>query len=174
MKLIVAGASGFVGTEVIRRSLSLPQITSVIALARRPVSAPKNLGPDADTSKLQSVVVKDYDEYPEDVKKVFVDADACIWYVSSLTSSFPNLLDPKSSLIVRTVAITPSKSKLFEWETVYRVCHDYTITGIKTMAEARRDAKSPFRFLYMSGATTERDPSKTPSFMPQYCLMRVS
>jgi hypothetical protein len=80
MKLIVAGASGYVATEVIRRSLSLPQITSIIALARRPVSAPENLGPGADASKLHSAVIKNYDEYPDDVKKQFSDADACIWY----------------------------------------------------------------------------------------------
>jgi nucleoside-diphosphate-sugar epimerase len=80
MKLIITGASGFVATEVIRRSLSLPQITSVIAIARRPVSAPDNLYPEADPSKLHSAVVKDYDEYPGDVKKQFADADACIWY----------------------------------------------------------------------------------------------
>lgn len=80
MKLIIAGASGYVATEVIRRSLSLPQITSIIALARRPVSAPDNLGPGADVSKLHSAVVKDYDAYPDDVKEQFADADACIWY----------------------------------------------------------------------------------------------
>jgi N-acetyl-gamma-glutamylphosphate reductase len=83
MKLIIAGASGYVATEVIRRSLSLPQITSVIAVARRSVSAPDNLYPEADISKLHSAVIKEYDEYPEDVKKQFADADACIWYFYS-------------------------------------------------------------------------------------------
>lgn len=33
---------------------------------------------------------------------------------------------------------------------------------------------SPFRFLYMSGAAAERDSTKTPKFMPEYSLMRVS
>lgn len=82
MKLIVGGASGFVATEVIRQSLCLPQITSVVALARRKVSAPEGLGKNADVSKLQSAVITDYDAYPEDVKKQFADADACIWYCS--------------------------------------------------------------------------------------------
>lgn len=41
------------------------------------------------------------------------------------------------------------------------------------MLEARSVTSSaPFRFLYMSGAATERDQTKTPSFMPQYSLMR--
>jgi len=90
MQLIIAGASGYLATEVVRQALSLPKITSVIALARRQVSAPDNLGPGADVSKLRSVVVKDYDEYPEDVKKQFAKADGCIWY----SSSSPSPLQP--------------------------------------------------------------------------------
>ena len=80
MKLIIAGATGFVATEIIRQSLSIPQITSVIALARRSVSPPSNPGKDADVSKLHSVVISDYEKYSDDVKKKFIGADACIWY----------------------------------------------------------------------------------------------
>lgn len=75
MKLIVAGANGFVATEVIRQSLLRSDITSVVALARKAVSAPD--GPDA--SKLKSVVIEDYGSYPEEVRKEFAGADACIW-----------------------------------------------------------------------------------------------
>ena len=46
------------------------------------------------------------------------------------------------------------------------------------MFEAHKEGRSsdppPFRFLYMSGAATERDQTKTPGWMPDYCLMRVS
>lgn len=79
MQLIVAGASGYLATEVIRQSLNVPKITSVIALARRPVSAPKNLAAGADPSKLHSVVIEDYDKYPDNVKEQLAKADACIW-----------------------------------------------------------------------------------------------
>ena len=82
MKLIIAGASGFVASELLRQCLRRPEITSVIALARKPVSAPENLGPDADASKLKGVVVEDYGQYPDDVKKEFAGADACIWYAA--------------------------------------------------------------------------------------------
>lgn len=79
MQLIVAGASGFLGRELIRQSLYLPTITSVIALARRQVTPPEGLGADADPSKLRSVVIKDYDEFPDEVLKQLTNADACIW-----------------------------------------------------------------------------------------------
>jgi hypothetical protein len=81
MQLIIAGASGFLATEVIRQALSLPAITSIIALARRPIVAPDEyyLDQPCDTSKLKSVVVKNYDEYPDEVKKELGEAGACIW-----------------------------------------------------------------------------------------------
>ena len=154
MKLIVAGATGFVATEVIRQSLRNKSITSVIAVARRPVAAPSNLGPGADVSKLHSVTINDYDSYPDDAMKEFADADACIW----------------------TVAITPTKSKKLPFDEVRRVCLHNTLAGFKAMTQARRDAaaKGSFRFMYMSGAATERDQSKKPGWMPEYSLMRVS
>ena len=81
MKLVIAGATGFVATELIRQSLSIPKITSVIAIARHSVSTPSNLSPTADPSKLRSVIIENYGSYPEDVMKQLAGADACIWYV---------------------------------------------------------------------------------------------
>lgn len=81
MKLIVTGASGFIATEIIRQSLSIPKITSVFALARRPVSPPTTVAKGSDASKLHSVVVDNYGSYPDDVRKHLAGADACIWYV---------------------------------------------------------------------------------------------
>jgi dTDP-4-dehydrorhamnose reductase len=79
MQIVVAGASGYLGKELIRQSLYLPKITSVIALARRQVDLPDGLGSDADPSKLQSVVLKNYYEYPEEILKQFASVDGCIW-----------------------------------------------------------------------------------------------
>ncbi|MCJ1451528.1 hypothetical protein MMC28_001867 [Mycoblastus sanguinarius] len=153
MKLIVAGASGFVATEVIRQSLSIPKFTSVIAIARRPVSTPSNLSQGADASKLHSVVLDNYCSYPDDVNKQLAGANAYIW----------------------TVAITPGKSRGLDFDEVRRVCQEYTLTGLRAMFKAHSEGGSgapPFRFMYMSGTTSERDQNKTPRWMPQYCLMR--
>lgn len=79
MKLIVAGATGLVGSEIIRQSLQISEITQVIALARKPVQVDERI----DSSKLKSVVVRDYGEYPDHVKAEFAGADACIWYAQS-------------------------------------------------------------------------------------------
>jgi hypothetical protein len=79
MKLIVAGSTGFVATEVIRQALSDPTITSIMALARRETALPQSLGRGADTSKLKSIVCEDFGNYPESVKQEIAGADACIW-----------------------------------------------------------------------------------------------
>ncbi|KAI4859821.1 putative nucleoside-diphosphate-sugar epimerase [Hypoxylon rubiginosum] len=148
MKLIVSGATGFVAREVIRQSISKREITSVIALARRPVSVPDNLQDGADPSKLKSVIVEDYDHYSEDVIKEFAGSSACIW----------------------TVAITPSKSNMYNFDEVKRVCQACTIAGFKAIHQS--GLSKPFRFLYLSGAGIERDQTKTLRYQPKYMHMR--
>ncbi|KAI1493069.1 putative nucleoside-diphosphate-sugar epimerase [Biscogniauxia mediterranea] len=151
MKLIISGATGFVGREVLRQSLSRREITSVVALARRPIAAADldlDLGPSADPSKLTSVVVPDYDQYPDAARREFAGAAACIW----------------------TVAITPTKSKMYGFEEVRRVCQTSTLAALRAMREA---AAPPFRFLYVSGAGVERSQGKTPPrFYGEYLAMR--
>jgi uncharacterized protein YbjT (DUF2867 family) len=78
MKLIIAGSTGFVGREVLRQSLQMSEFTSVIALARKAVTAPDGT-PAEGVKKLQSVVIDDYETYPEAVRAHFKGADACIW-----------------------------------------------------------------------------------------------
>jgi N-acetyl-gamma-glutamylphosphate reductase len=81
MKLIVAGSTGFLATEIIRQALAHPGVTSVLALARRETPIPKNLKLKADSKKLKSVVCQDFGNYSEEVKRQLAGADACIWRV---------------------------------------------------------------------------------------------
>ncbi|OAG01495.1 uncharacterized protein CC84DRAFT_1167705 [Paraphaeosphaeria sporulosa] len=142
MKLIIVGATGFVGTEILRQSLLRKDISSVVAITRRALTSPPS------SPKLQNVVVNDYDQYSDEAKTAFKDANGCIW----------------------TIAITPSKSSNYFWEEVVRVCQTSTMVGLRTMHEAGMG--KPFRFIYMSGIAGERDQTKTPSFKPKYSLMR--
>ncbi|KAJ5464213.1 hypothetical protein N7475_007348 [Penicillium sp. IBT 31633x] len=146
MKLIIAGATGLLGTEVVRQSLQIPDITEVIALSRKPV----HLDKDVDTSKLQSVIIRDYGEYPEDVKAHLAKADACIW----------------------TFAITPFRTGSFDFLEVKRVCQDCTRLGFEAMYEA--GPVRPFRFMYLSAEGTPRDSEKRPFMMGDYQVMRCN
>ena len=104
MKLIVSGASGFVGSEVVRQSLADPRITSLIALTRKPMEAPKALLEGADASKFRNVVVKDYGTYSDEVRKEFARVDACIWYMLPLIT-FPLSL-PHTQVHLRKIFCT--------------------------------------------------------------------
>ena len=79
MKLIIAGASGFVGRELVRQALEDPRVTSLIALSRSTITPPANLGEGADVAKFQNVIVEDYGSYSDDAKRAFEGVDAVLW-----------------------------------------------------------------------------------------------
>ncbi|KAF7957614.1 hypothetical protein EAE96_003188 [Botrytis aclada] len=78
MKLIVAGSTGFVATEIIKQALSNPGVTSIIALARRETSVPQTLDANADITKYKAVICDDFSNYSDNVKKELEGTDACI------------------------------------------------------------------------------------------------
>jgi uncharacterized protein YbjT (DUF2867 family) len=82
MKIIVAGATGLVGSEIIRQCLDTSAVTEVIALARRPIQIDES----TNSSNLKILLVEDYRYYPDYVKAAFAGADACIWCVEISTS----------------------------------------------------------------------------------------
>ncbi|OBT81215.1 hypothetical protein VE02_10031 [Pseudogymnoascus sp. 03VT05] len=151
MKLVVAGSTGFVGTEIVRQALSHPGITSVVGLARRPTLMPHDEGHGIDIRKLKSVVCEDFNNYTDNVKQELAEADACIWLIS----------------------VTITRAKSVSQENAREICLEYTMTGLDTISQLSRGSPSkPFRFIYTSGAKSERDPSKSPWFMSDYLFLR--
>ncbi|OAQ72360.1 nucleoside-diphosphate-sugar epimerase [Pochonia chlamydosporia 170] len=143
MKIIVTGATGFVGTEVLRQAIHHPSITSIVALGRRSTPAPE------PNSKFRALVCEDFSKYTDEIKTEFQTADAIIWLM----------------------AVTPSKAKALKWDDVRRICYDYTVTGLDTLSAVQRSGQ-PVRFVYASGANAERDQSKKPWIMGDMCLLR--
>ncbi|KAF4970068.1 hypothetical protein FSARC_2814 [Fusarium sarcochroum] len=152
MKLVVGGATGFLGTEVIRQALQSPEITEVVALARRETRIPMDLEEDeAIQSKFKTVVCHDFSNYPQDVKDEVSGADACLWLIG----------------------VTPGKLKQHTWEQTRTICSEYALNAADTFAKLPRDGKSEaLRFIYVSGCNAERDPSKKPWILGDYCVMR--
>jgi uncharacterized protein YbjT (DUF2867 family) len=70
MKILVTGASGMAGSEVIRQAIADDSITEIIALARRPL--------EIVHPKIKTVIHQDFLNY-DAVKDLFKDCDACIW-----------------------------------------------------------------------------------------------
>lgn len=74
MKVLFLGATGSIGGEALRQCLAHPKITSVVAFVRRQLPADVR-----DNPKVQTVMVKDFAVWPEDVLLPHVDAAAMVW-----------------------------------------------------------------------------------------------
>lgn len=74
----------------------------------------------------------------------------------------------------RTIGIGPSKLNTMSWEEACKISRDYAIAGIETITALPREGRSkPLRFIYMSGSNAERDQTKKPWILGDFCLMRV-
>ena len=76
MKVILTGATGFIGGEVLHQALAAPSITSLICLTRRPLPAAAVSNP-----KLQTIQLTDFTSYPPELLSQLEGAECCIWCV---------------------------------------------------------------------------------------------
>jgi len=74
MKVILTGATGFIGGEVLNQCIARPEITSIVALSRRDLT-----GTAANSPKVKTIIIKDFLNYPDTVLQELKDADICIW-----------------------------------------------------------------------------------------------
>ncbi|MBL0146466.1 MAG: NAD(P)H-binding protein [Chitinophagaceae bacterium] len=70
MKLLITGATGMAGSEVIRQALLDDSITQIIALARKPL--------EISHPKITTVFHTNFLNY-EGLSNIFTECDACIW-----------------------------------------------------------------------------------------------
>ena len=70
MKILVTGATGMAGSELVRQAIADDSINEIIALARRPL--------EISHPKITTVIHQDFLQY-DAVKDHFRDCDACIW-----------------------------------------------------------------------------------------------
>jgi uncharacterized protein YbjT (DUF2867 family) len=70
MKIIVTGATGMVGSEVIRQALADKAFEKVTAIVRKPLAI--------EHPKLKTVIHKDFLDYSA-LTEVFKSHDACVW-----------------------------------------------------------------------------------------------
>src|ERR1700761_4982050 len=82
MKIIITGATGFIGREVVQQCLTNSAVTSIVCISRRdlPESVKSN-------SKVKVIILKDWSSFSEDVMDELTGAEACVWCVSLSTLS---------------------------------------------------------------------------------------
>jgi hypothetical protein len=86
VKILLTGPTGTIGGAVLEQCLAHPDISTVVAFARREL-------PDTVTSdpKLQVEITKDFSVWPEELLHPHRDATAMIWYASVLSYAMPLL-----------------------------------------------------------------------------------
>jgi len=108
MKIIVTGASGLVGAEVVRQAMTDSEIHEITALVRRPLDIPHV--PRQGGEKLHVVVHQDFLSYPT-AAELFKAQDACLWCLGTSQSQ-----------------VTP--------EEYHSITYDYTLEAAKAMLKA--------------------------------------
>ncbi|KAK9760372.1 hypothetical protein K7432_015679 [Basidiobolus ranarum] len=83
MKIIVTGATGFVGHEVLIQCLENSSIETVTVLSRRPI---ENL----THNKLNTIILQDFTDYSSVIKKLEGHV-ACIWCLGGKASQFSSV-----------------------------------------------------------------------------------
>jgi nucleoside-diphosphate-sugar epimerase len=74
MKVIVTGATGFVGKEVVAQVIANPTISSVVVLARREIDTSLSRHP-----KVKVILHEDFLTYSEDLLDKLQGTQGCIW-----------------------------------------------------------------------------------------------
>ncbi|OTB12767.1 hypothetical protein K445DRAFT_304776 [Daldinia sp. EC12] len=80
MKVLIVGASGSIGSQVLLHCLSHPDITAVVAFVRRDL--PANI---SGHPKLQCVIIQDFSKWPEEALHVHSDAVGMLWNMGTNT-----------------------------------------------------------------------------------------
>ena len=74
MKIIVAGGTGFIGSNVIKQCIAHPDIASVIVLSRREISVDLS-----ESDKVKVLIHEDFSQYPASFLEELAGAQGCIW-----------------------------------------------------------------------------------------------
>lgn len=168
MKLIVAGATGFVGGEALYTALQHPAVTSVVSISRRTVIDPRVV----NNAKWEGILLEDFEHYPPDVMVRLRGAVGCIW------SGQPRHLSARLlTRVLLTRAVGGLANKFSNYETLHKANVVYPVTAARIFAETLASEMKPgrrFRFVYLSGALAERDQEKPLWIMHDSRLVKVS
>ncbi len=78
MRLVLTGATGFVGSAVLDQLLTWPGVDAITTLTRRPL--------DREDDRISNVVLGDFERYDPRLLATLGEYDACIWALGAKSS----------------------------------------------------------------------------------------
>lgn len=161
MEVLLTGATGAIGKEVLVQCLNHPSIATVVAFSRREL--PEEV---SGNGKLKVIVRKDFEQWCdattlEDLK----DADAMIWYALTVR----NFKNPGSqnNCFIRTMG-TYHGDPVIDLEFPI----NFQSSLLNAMSKRSR-ISSRFRYVHLSGCTNVQDQNKPLWFLKQVRRIKV-
>jgi hypothetical protein len=86
-KIILTGATGLVGSQVLKAAIADHRITSIVILSRRALPNPTL----SENAKVTVLIHKDFEVYPPELVEQLRGAEAVIWCIGGMIRSFPDV-----------------------------------------------------------------------------------
>jgi nucleoside-diphosphate-sugar epimerase len=152
MKVILTGATGFVGSEIVAQLLERSEIDEVTCLTRRPVNL--------QSPKLRTILHDDFTRYNKDLATKLAEHSACIWALGGKASDASNpvaferathtftisfacavaegLHQPFRFCYLSGMGADPSETSTFPWEKMTRHLKGRTERDLDRLTEQHR------------------------------------
>ncbi|PIA92358.1 hypothetical protein CB0940_09804 [Cercospora beticola] len=151
MKVILTGATGFIGSEILSQLIAHNYINHVYLLTRRPHPDPKF----SSSKKVTQILHEDFEAYPDALLQRFRDegVEACIWSLGGPVSAFKNIDEARKV----GVNFPAAAAEAFSNGVAYTM---EPYVGYPEKQPAVGDKRFPFRFVFISGWGAEQDQFK--------------